>query len=61
MKLAEVKEKAMQQGLTFSKVKKDDLVRAIQAHEGNNPCFKTNVQYCSQMDCCWRSDCMPNN
>jgi hypothetical protein len=30
---------------------------AIQTEEGNVPCFKTEVNDCDQMDCCWRGDC----
>jgi hypothetical protein len=41
-----------------SRLRKAELVRAIQKHEGNYPCFGTADGYCDQMDCLWRKDCL---
>ena len=57
MKMQEVREKAKALGLKTGIKKKIDLIRAIQSEEGNIPCFKTEVNDCVQMDCCWRGDC----
>lgn len=41
-----------------SRMRKADLVRAIQKQEGNYPCFGTADGHCDQMDCLWRQDCL---
>jgi len=42
----------------ISKMKKTALVWAIQAAEGNDPCF-SKIPECVVMECCFRSDCIP--
>lgn len=59
MKMTDVKKKATTLGIQSGKMKKTDLVRTIQAKEGNSPCFQTGLDSCDQFDCCWRSDCLP--
>jgi hypothetical protein len=39
-----------------SKLKKADLIHAIQTNEGNAPCYQ-NIYDCWQFDCLWRPDC----
>ncbi|MEI7816598.1 MAG: SAP domain-containing protein [Desulfuromonadales bacterium] len=58
MKLDEIKEIAKQHNIKIAKLKKADLVRAIQSVEGNEVCFETGqVSECGQAECLWRSDC----
>jgi len=57
MKMHEVREKAKALGLKIGRMKKVDLIRAIQSEEGNIPCFQTEVSDCDETDCCWRNDC----
>jgi hypothetical protein len=58
MKLEEVKEIAKQHNIKAGKLKKADLVRAIQLAEQNDPCFETGKAVeCGQEECLWRSDC----
>lgn len=59
MKMTEVREKAAKLGLKSGKMKKVDLIRAIQNKEGYSPCFQTGLDSCDQHDCCWRSACLP--
>lgn len=59
MKMADIKEKAKMLGIKPGKMKKEDLIRAIQEEEGNFPCFGSAMRHCSQEDCCWRDDCLP--
>lgn len=59
MNMAEIKEKAKQLGIQAGKIKKGDLIRAIQEKEGNFPCFETAKEYCSQLHCSWRKACLP--
>ncbi len=40
----------------YSRLRKIDLIRAIQEKEGNVPCYQ-NVFDCWQFDCLWRPDC----
>ncbi len=59
MKIDEIKEIAKQHQIKAGKMKKADLVRAIQQAEGNAACFDTGmVERCGQNDCLWREDCV---
>ena len=58
MKLEEIKEIAKQHDIKAGKMKKAELVRAIQLAEQNDPCFETGqAATCGQGGCLWRSDC----
>ncbi len=58
MKMPAIRIKAKSIGIKPGKTKKADLIRAIQAQEGNTPCFDPNRESCDQTGCCWRSDCV---
>lgn len=58
MKTEEIKEIAKQRGVKTGKMKKDEIIRAIQEAEGNPTCFDTGkATGCGQADCLWREDC----
>ena len=58
MKLQKIKEIANSRGLKTVKMKKDEIIRGIQADEGNCPCFNTGMAAeCGQLNCLWREDC----
>jgi hypothetical protein len=58
MKLDEIKEIAKRHNIKTAKMKKADLVRAIQQAEGNEACFETGLaDTCGQDACIWREDC----
>lgn len=58
MKLDEIKEIARKHGIKVGRMKKADLVRAIQLAEQNNPCYATGAaDNCGQNSCLWREDC----
>ncbi|HIJ78477.1 MAG: Rho termination factor N-terminal domain-containing protein [Desulfobulbaceae bacterium] len=59
MNMVAVKAKAKEMGIQTAKMRKAELIRAIQQAEGHFPCFETAKDYCDQMDCCWREDCLP--
>ena len=40
----------------YYRLRKDDLIRAVQTAEGNTDCFK-KVPGCGELDCCWRVEC----
>lgn len=59
MKLEEIKEIAKRHDIKVGKLKKAELVRNIQAAEGNDVCFETGkVSVCGQETCLWRVDCV---
>ena len=58
MKMVQVQELARNKGLKPGRLKKADLIHAIQCEEGNRPCFnEINSAGCGQGDCLWRDDC----
>jgi len=58
MKLDEIKEIARQHNIKPGKMKKNELIRAIQQAEGNEQCFDTGkADQCGQESCLWREDC----
>ena len=58
MKVEEIREIATNKGIRPGKMKKSELVRAIQREEGNNRCFDTRfADWCGQNSCLWREDC----
>lgn len=58
MTVKELKKIAKQQGINTQRMKKADIVRAIQTGEGNDPCFQTGAkEICGQYECLWRPDC----
>jgi hypothetical protein len=58
MKLAEVKNRAREMNIKAAGKNKTDIIRSIQAAEGNYPCFKMAEGHCDQYDCYWRDDCL---
>ena len=58
MKLADIKQKALNLQINPLRMKKPDLIRAIQKAEGNTQCFGSSAPDCPQTNCCWRKDCM---
>ena len=61
MKMNETKEKAKASGIkVMATAKKADLIRQIQKAEGNFDCFGTAKDYCDQLGCCFREDCLPS-
>ncbi len=40
----------------YSRLRKADLIRAIQEKEGNSPCYQA-ISGCQEQDCLWKPDC----
>jgi len=59
MDLKDIKGIAWKWGVKAGKMKRDEIIRAIQKAEGNFDCFGAAVsgQY-SHYDCLWREDCL---
>ena len=58
MNMGEIKKKAKTQGVDPAKMKKADLIRAIQKAEGHTACYEKGDENCPYLDCCWRADCL---
>ena len=59
MRLTEIRKIAKKRGIkTLGKFKKLELIRIIQRAEGNFDCFGTAMNYCDQLNCLWRKDCL---
>lgn len=58
MKIEQIKNIAKQQGILVGKMKKSDIIKAIQLHEGNSACYGAGIAaQCGQQNCAWREDC----
>lgn len=58
MKAEEIKKIARQRGVEPGKMKKGEIIRAIQQAEGNPACFGTGkAAECGQTNCLWRDNC----
>lgn len=61
MLVKEVKAIAADRGVKAGKMKKAELIRAIQEAEGNNTCFQSEIApTCGEEGCLWRADCIPS-
>lgn len=61
MEMSEIRQKAQTLGIKATKTNKTELIRAIQGAEGNFPCFATAKDFCDQLGCCFRGDCLVSN
>ena len=58
MSMPEIKIKAKALGIIPGKMKKAELIHAIQLTEGCSPCFGRSGGQCSYIDCCFMNDCL---
>ena len=56
--MSEIKVKAEALGVTPGKMKKAELIHAIQRAEGYTPCFGRSNGQCPYTDCCFMKDCL---
>jgi len=58
MKMEEVRSIARSHGIQSAKLSKTELIKSIQANEGNFDCFATAYGgECDQACCLWREEC----
>ncbi len=58
MNVAQVKTIAREQGIVVGRLRKAELIQAIQRSENNYPCYNTGQgASCDQSSCLWREDC----
>lgn len=59
MNMQQVRAKAKKLSISnYGKMRKADLIRAIQEREGNFSCFQSAKNFCDQAACCWRLECL---
>jgi hypothetical protein len=60
MTVKEIQSIARKLGIKVARQKKAELIKEIQIAEGNTDCFGKGFEIdCGEIDCLWRSDCMP--
>lgn len=59
MKMEEIRSIAKSHSINPAKLSKTELIKTIQANEGNFDCFATaSSGECDQAGCFWRDDCL---
>ena len=58
MTVKELQKMAKELGLKTVGLRKAEVIKAIQKSEGNFDCFGTATDYCDQMNCLFRMDCL---
>ena len=58
MTMRELRAIARDLGMRTTNLRKADLIRAIQLAEGNFDCFGKAEDYCDQLSCLFRKDCL---
>lgn len=61
MSMSEIRKKAEFLGIRPGKIKKAELIHAIQQAEGCMPCFGKSNGQCQYQDCCFMRDCLKIN
>ena len=58
MRFQQIREMAKGMGINTYRMKKPDVIRAIQQAENSIDCYATpRIEYCNEMRCLWRGDC----
>lgn len=58
MTVKELQKMAKRFGIKTAGLRKGELIRSIQSAEGNFDCFGTAIDYCDQVNCIFRGDCL---
>jgi hypothetical protein len=58
MTVKELQKMAKKMGIKTRGLRKADMIKEIQRTEGNFDCFGTATDYCDQMGCLFRNDCL---
>ena len=61
MTIAEIKRKARYLMVTPRRLRKTELIHAVQVAEGYAPCFGQSGGKCPHRDCCFIRDCVKIN
>jgi hypothetical protein len=58
MQMEDIRRRARIMGIEIRRMKKGEIIRAIQLKEGCKPCFGTVKYECDELGCCFRSECL---
>jgi len=59
MKVKEIKEMAVKMGVKPGRLRKAELIRTVQSHEGSFDCYGSErIHHCNEGACLWREDCV---
>ncbi|MDD3088063.1 MAG: SAP domain-containing protein [Candidatus Omnitrophica bacterium] len=59
MRLSEIEKRAKNLGIRDTwRLSKKELIKTIQRKEGNFDCFGSARNFCDQLVCVWRADCI---
>jgi len=59
MRLSEIEKRAKSLGIRDTwRLSKRELIKTIQRKEGNFDCFGSARNFCDQLSCIWRADCI---
>ena len=58
MTVKELQKVAKAMGIKTTGLRKAEMIREIQRTEGNFDCFGSAIDYCDQMNCLFRKDCL---
>ena len=58
MTVKELQKVAKAMGIKTTGLRKAEMIRGIQGTEGNFDCFGSAIDYCDQMNCLFRKDCL---
>jgi len=62
MRFQEIQKMAKGVGIKTYRMKKAEMIRAIQDAENNIPCYGTErISNCGEVQCLWRNDCLAFN
>jgi len=62
MTFNQIRKMAMDMDINTYRMKKHEIIKAIQRTENNIDCFGTErVGYCNEEICLWRNDCLSSN
>jgi hypothetical protein len=62
MKYNDIRNMAKRMGINPYRMKKTELIQAIQRGENNTDCYGTpRVEKCNENGCLWREDCLSLN
>ena len=62
MRFQDIQQVGKQMGINTFRMKKADIIHAIQTKESNLDCYATTrVIHCGEEECLWRIDCLAAN
>ncbi|MBN1843246.1 MAG: SAP domain-containing protein [Deltaproteobacteria bacterium] len=62
MRFQDIQKMAKCMDINTYRMKKTDMIRAIQRAENNIPCYGTErIHGCHEETCLWRNDCLASN